>query len=74
MPPRLMHDQLPVVIDLSALDALPEKKRPGWPVEWTAEADAALVKYWKVKRQPDVAKILCRSVSACAKRYEELTA
>lgn len=74
MPPRLMHDQLPVVIDLSALDALPAKKRPGWSHPWTPEEDAALLKYWRIKKQADVARVLGLSVSACLKRYEELTA
>jgi hypothetical protein len=53
------------------LDALPNKANPVWRV-WTPEMDAALLKYWPIKRHIDVAKALNISAGIALKRYREL--
>jgi len=60
-------------IDLAALEVLPDARRGAPSREWTSEEDAALLKYWPVKRKPDVAKTLGRGEHQCRERYEELT-
>lgn len=54
------------------LEALTDKTGPsGFP--WTPEKDAALLRYWKLKRQDDVAKVLGCSANTARFRYRELT-
>lgn len=53
------------------LDALPEPRK----VErkpWTPEEDAALLKYWPIKRHSDVAKALGRCENICRYRLDAL--
>lgn len=58
---------------LDQLEAL-EPTKPGNPgIIWTPEMDAVLLKYWPVKRQPDVAEILGVCVGVCRNRYRYLT-
>ena len=58
---------------LEKLEALPGNKCGQKGREWTAEQDAALLKYWRVKRQEDVAKLLGVNTSLARKRYIKLT-
>ena len=58
---------------LAKLEALPGNKCGQKGKEWTEEQDAALVKFWKVKRQQDVAKLLGVNTSTARKRYLEIT-
>ena len=54
------------------LESLPDKTRePG--IRWTAEMDAALLRYWPDKRHADVAKALGMSVNPALDRYRKLT-
>lgn len=57
---------------LEELDALPDS-RGVLRHEWTPEQDAVLLKYWTVKRQVDVARVLGMCTNSCRDRYRELT-
>ena len=72
MPPK-MPVQNEVKIDLSALEALPDKGNIGTRINWTPQLDAALLKYWPVKNHEKVAKILGMCQSTCIARYRQLT-
>ena len=41
-------------------------------IDWTEEKKAILLKYWKCRRQQDIAKLLNVSPRACADKYNEL--
>jgi hypothetical protein len=56
-----------------ALDALPNKRTPGIPRQWQPREDEILLRYWGIKRQQDVAKILQRCIHSCLDRYRILT-
>ena len=73
MPPRIMKEQPEVKIDFSALEALPDRGRGGVGIKWTPELDAALLKYWPVKRHDQVSKILGICQTSCVARYRHLT-
>jgi len=54
------------------LEAL-EDAHPGGPKhQWTAEEDAVLLKYWRIKRQVDVAELLGLDDNTCRYRYRDL--
>ena len=72
MPPK-MPKQNEVKIDLSALEALPDRTVKGIKIIWTPELDEALLKYWPTKRHDQVAKILGLSQTSCIARYRHLT-
>ena len=57
---------------LERLDDLPDRHSGARVAEFTPEQDAALMKYWKVKRQSDVARIIGFCTNVCARRYNEL--
>ena len=58
---------------LQQLEALP-KAVSGKPKSlFTPEEDAILLKYWGVKRQVDICKIIGKCVNACRDRYLVLT-
>jgi len=73
MPPGMMPRQNEISIDLSALEALPDKCNTGTRINWTPELDAALLKYWPVKRHDQIAKILGICQTSCVARYRQLT-
>lgn len=60
-------------IDIAALDALVDSSFSSGRVIWDKEKDAALLKYWPIKRHYDVARILGHSKDTCLNRYRELT-
>ncbi len=72
MPPK-MPVQNEMKIDLSALEALPDRTLKGIKIIWSQELDAALLKYWPVKRHDQVSKILGLSQTSCIARYRQLT-
>lgn len=39
---------------------------------WTKEHDAILLRYWKIKRKVDVAKVIGKTDKICRERYEYL--
>lgn len=59
---------------IKLLAELPDARTGAPPIAWTPELDAALLKFWPVKRKKDVAQILGRSVNVCRDRYQELIA
>jgi len=72
MPPGMMPRQTAISIDLSALEALPDKGNIGTKINWTPELDAALLKYWPVKNHEQIAKILGMCQGTCNARYRQL--
>ena len=58
---------------LDELEALPDAAGGALRHEWTAEEDAVLLKYWKSKRQVDVARILGLAANTCRERWRQLT-
>lgn len=62
-----------VTFDFASFESLPDVKLGVAGVQWTEDMDAALLKYWTVKRQCDVAKLLGVSEDTARKRYRELT-
>jgi hypothetical protein len=58
---------------IQRLEQLEDRRdgHPGWP--WTPEKDAALLRFWKIKRHEDVAKVLGCSRNTALERYRELT-
>ena len=62
-----------VTLDFEAFEALPDARIGSAGTKWTDEMDDALRKYWKVKRQSDVAKLLGVSEDTARKRYRELS-
>lgn len=40
---------------------------------WTEQEDKALLKYWPVKRQAEVARLLKLNISTCREQYRKLT-
>jgi hypothetical protein len=68
-----MKEQPEVKIDFSALEALEDKTPKGIKIVWTPELDAALLKYWPVKRHDQVSKILGICQTSCINRYRHLT-
>jgi hypothetical protein len=54
------------------LNALPDKIHGSKSRPWSKQDDDILIGFWNSKRQPDIAKILGRSVHACCRRIEEL--
>jgi hypothetical protein len=69
----MMPRQNEISIDLSALEALPDKGNIGTKINWTPELDAALLKYWPVKNHEQIAKILGMCQGTCKARYRQLT-
>lgn len=57
---------------LKQFEALPDVEI-GKHFEWTPEKEALLLKYWKVKRQSDVCKLLGVTENPARKKYRELT-
>lgn len=60
------------MIDLSVFEALPDAKS-GRGRAWTTDEDDVLRRFWMVKRQADVARLLRVSEDTARKRYRELT-
>jgi hypothetical protein len=56
-----------------ALEALPDARGGNRGHEWTPAEDAALRRYWGVKRQADVARHLGVSENVCRDRYRKLS-
>jgi DNA-binding transcriptional regulator LsrR (DeoR family) len=56
---------------IAELEAIPDKHR-GSKHEWTAEKDAALLKYWDLKPQRLVSKALGVSENTARNRVQEL--
>jgi hypothetical protein len=59
---------------LSRIDALPDKCIGVKGHPWTPDEDTALLKYWPVKRQSDIARALGLSENTCRDRYRLLLA
>jgi transcription initiation factor TFIIIB Brf1 subunit/transcription initiation factor TFIIB len=57
---------------LERLESLPDKQTGRGGHAWTEQEDAILRRYWPIKRQSDVAKVLGMSQDTCRKRYREL--
>ncbi len=53
---------------LKQFDDLPNRK----PFEWTPEKEELLLKYWPIKRQADVCRLLGVSENPARKKYREL--
>ena len=68
----------PVVIEMTELRrkmlALPNTSRRGHEHAWTAEEDALLLEFWRVKRKTAIAKLLNVAPSTATLRYEWLAA
>ncbi len=58
---------------LRKLNSLPDAKYQTRDQEFTPDMDKALLAFWKVKRQYDVAKMLGKCIKLCRRRYEQLT-
>ena len=58
---------------LAKLEGLSDAKIGAPGLTWDQWQDDALLKFWPVKRQVDVAKTIGVSVNACRRRFEELT-
>lgn len=56
-----------------AFDALPDRPNGSPRRAWTTEEDSALLKYWMLKKQDDVARLIGVSVGTARRRYAELT-
>ena len=67
----------PVKIDaeslLRALESLPDSKYGPAGFEWTPEMDEMLLRFWQVKRQAEICKLLKCSTNTARNRYRELT-
>jgi hypothetical protein len=67
----------PVKIDaeslLRALESLPDSKYGPVGFEWTPEMDEILLRFWPVKRQAEICKLLGCSQNTARNRYRELT-
>lgn len=61
------------VVDISALEELPDSSLGATRLRWAKGQDEALLKYWPTKRHIDVARILGHSKDSCLARYRELT-
>jgi len=58
---------------LCTLEALPSNGRESRRFPWTPELDKALLAFWPVKRQVDVARALGCCHNTARQRYRELT-
>lgn len=58
---------------LELLESLQDSNEKPWAARFSKEDDAILLKYWSVKKQSDVARIIGYSMNTCRKRYRELT-
>jgi hypothetical protein len=74
---KTLRPSQPVRIDaeslLRAIENLPDTKYGPVGFEWTPELDEMLVKFWKVKRQSELCKIIGCSPNTARNRYRELT-
>lgn len=61
-----------VSFDFSAFDSLPDAKTSR-KYRFTKEQDAALLKYWPMKKHEDVAQLLGVATQTALRRYRELT-
>lgn len=67
-------ERVEVSFDLFALlDAMPDREIGGGRRAWTPEEDAALLRYWPVKRHRDVCRTIGVSENTALNRYRELT-
>ena len=57
---------------MEALEALQGADEKPWAASFSKEDDAILMKYWGVKKQSDISRIIGYSVNTCRKRYREL--
>lgn len=81
MPPRRdtpqeLPPRKPVEIPgdlLARIEALPDRVGHLRGRAWTPEEDAALLKYWPIKTQADLARALGVSIGTARDRYKLLT-
>lgn len=57
---------------LQQLEELPIAKAGQKKMVFTPEEDQVLLKYWGVKKQSDIARVLSKSIGVCRNRYESL--
>jgi hypothetical protein len=55
-----------------AINALPPPSKYGYGIIWTPEMEDLLLKYWRVRDQQGIAKILGVGHSTAKKKYREL--
>jgi hypothetical protein len=71
-----LRPNAPVKIDseslLRAIESLPDSRQGPAGFEWTPELDEMLVKFWKVKRQSELCKIIGCSPNTARNRYRDL--
>jgi hypothetical protein len=72
-----LRPNAPVKIDaeslLRAIESLPDSRQGPSGFEWTPELDEMLVKFWKIKRQSELCKIIGCSPNTARNRYRDLT-
>ncbi len=70
----MRHVEVELPQDLiDKMESLPKAGRGVQAYEFTPEQDAALLKYWPIKRHRDVAKALDISEATAIRRYRQLT-
>ena len=57
---------------IEILESLTNSDEKPWAAKFSAEDDAILLRYWGVKKQSDIAKVIGYSINVCRKRYREL--
>ena len=56
------------------INALPPPSKYGYGITWTPEMEDVLLKYWRIRDQRSIAKILGVGHSTAKKKYRELVA
>lgn len=57
---------------LSALESMPDTSTGSKHKKFEPWQDAVLLKYWHVKKQQDLSKLIGRCIYSCRERYNEL--
>ena len=55
-----------------AIDALPPPSKYGYGITWTPKMEDLLLKYWRIRDQHGIAKILGVGHSTAKRKYREL--
>lgn len=68
---KISSAEIPADI-LSALESMPDSISGSKHKEFKPWQDAVLLKYWHVKKQQDISKLIGRCIYSCRERYNEL--
>lgn len=69
--PAVKTVEIPADI-LALIESLPDKKEKN-VISWEPWQDEVLRRYWGVKTQEDISKVVGRCTQGCRRRYKELT-